>query len=129
MRRLGVYVTVARGADGSVHVDLAEPDRLTRLHIHAEDGGDAALLTRALFESGAAVQSRNADYLISVDWLQQHYPTADVTPDDRWLHVLTSACGDDGYVSAVDAIRARVYGPWPDLDDPDCVPPAALGSS
>jgi hypothetical protein len=122
MRRLGVYVTVARDPTGAVLVQLSEPARLTRLHIHAEAGIDSDQLTVALFESGAAVQSRDADYLISVDWLLRHTRLGPAYPEADWFALLDSAAGAGGYVIAVDAIQARVFGPRPSADDPDCPP-------
>ena len=121
-----MYVAVERIGDGSVQVRLAEPEHLTRLHVHLEAGVDAALLNLALFESGAAVQARNGEYLISVEWLFRNAGSA--TDDESyWNDMLDAAIGPDGYVPVLDAISARVYGPRTAEGDPDCTPmsPAA----
>ncbi|MDT4945965.1 MAG: hypothetical protein QOH14_2698 [Pseudonocardiales bacterium] len=106
-----MFLTVSRDPSGELAVRLDEPELLNRLYIHVADDVGPPDLSRALFESGAAVQSHDDDFLVSVDWLLRHAPGAAAgAPDPKAaLHLwLTAIGGPDGYVRAVDAVRAAV---------------------
>src|SRR5260370_15856365 len=66
-----VFISVDRGPDQSLQVRFGAPADTGRLHIRVAEGVSAGEGTRALFESGAAVQQLGADYLISADWLRR----------------------------------------------------------
>ena len=101
-----MHVAVARASDGTTRVELANTARPTRLHIAVESDIDVLMLDVAMFESGAAVQLRDDDYLISVDWLLHQLAAAGVDDSAARNHLIATARGVDGYVVAVDAIRA-----------------------
>jgi hypothetical protein len=103
-----VHVAVARAVDGAARVSLVDVARPTRLHIAVAASIDLSELDLALFESGAAVQLHDADYLISVYWLLQRLAVAGIDSAVARNDLLATARGVDGYVAAVDAIRASV---------------------
>lgn len=103
-----MFVAVVRANDGTPHVTLLEPNLPTRLHLVADADVDPLELDVALFESGAAVQLQDASYLISVDWLLQQLVAADIDSAAVRNNLVTTACGEDGYIPAVDAIRTPV---------------------
>src|SRR5260370_41000930 len=66
-----VFISVDRGPDQSLQVRLGAPADTGRLHIRVAERFSAGEGTRALFQSGAAVQQAAADYLISACWLRR----------------------------------------------------------
>jgi hypothetical protein len=114
MRRRPVFIIVVRDTSGSVAVRLSEPDAFTQIHIDVSADISAGEESRALFESGAAVQRAGADYLISLDWLVRlaSAQVADIAEwESRLLDLVSAGPARTGYVASVDAIRARTVRP------------------
>src|ERR1700724_2577123 len=98
-----VVISVDRGPDHSLQVRFGAPAAPGRLHIRVAEGVSAGEGTRALFESGAAVQQLGADYLISADWLRRQAMAG--------VEDLAAAAGQRRYVESADAVRTQVIQP------------------
>jgi len=109
-----VFISVDRGPDQSLRVRLGAPADTGRLRIHVAEDVSAGEGTRALFESGAAVQQVGADYLISADWLRRQ-AVAEVDDlagwDAQFAKFLAAAAGERLYLGSADAIRTHVIQP------------------
>jgi hypothetical protein len=117
-----VFISVDRGPDQSLRVRLAAPADTGRLDIRVAPGVSAGEGTRALFESGAAVQQVGADYLISADWLRRQAAAQVDDPagwDARFGGFLAAAAGRRRYLESADAVRAGVTQPSPAPPEPD----------
>lgn len=109
-----MFISVDRGPDQSLRVRLGAPADTGRLRIHVAEDVSAGEGTRALFESGAAVQQVGADYLISADWLRRQ-AVAEVDDlagwDAQFAKFLAAAAGERLYLGSADAIRTHVIQP------------------
>jgi hypothetical protein len=109
-----VFISVDRGPDQSLQVRFGAPADTGRLHIRVAEGVSAGEGTRALFESGAAVQQLGADYLISADWLRRQAMAGveDLAGwEARFAEFLAAAAGQRRYVESADAVRTQVIQP------------------
>jgi hypothetical protein len=120
-----VFISVDRGPDQSLQVRFGAPADTGRLHIRVAEGVSAGEGTRALFESGAAVQQLGADYLISADWLRRQAMAGveDLAVwEARFAEFLAAAAGQRRYVESADAVRTHVIQPsarLPGHEEPD----------
>lgn len=106
-----MFISVDRGPDESPRAGLDDPEDVGHLHIHIAGDVSPGECTRVLFESGAAVQQANADYLISADWLRRQAAAKvrDLLAWDRqFAEFVASAAGATSYIKSVDAVRANV---------------------
>ncbi len=109
-----MLISVDRAQDQSLHVRFGAPADTGRLYIRVADDVSAGEGTRALFESGAAVQQVGADYLISTDWLRRQ-AMAEVEDLAAWeaqfAEFLAAAASERLYVESADAVRTHVIQP------------------
>ena len=106
-----MFISVDRGPDQSLRVRFGAPGDTGRLHIRVAENVSAGEGTRALFESGAAVQQVGADYLISADGLRRQAMTEvdDLASwETQFAEFLAAAAGQRRYLEAADAVRTHV---------------------
>jgi hypothetical protein len=107
-----VFVKLERGVAGGVEVHLRQPEAITQPHIAIDPDVSLAEMHRALFESGAAVQLADGDFLLSHDWLLRH-AAAVVDDAEGWAYeldvLLRSPSARSWYVKPVDALRGVVF--------------------
>lgn len=106
-----MLIVVARRAADWLRVDIDEVDDLGTIQIRIGPDVSAGDSSRALFESGAALQQAGAEFLVSTDWLRRQ--AAGMTSDqNEWetrFGELLAAAGQVGaYAEAFDAIRVPV---------------------
>jgi hypothetical protein len=109
-----LVILVERGAPGWLRVNIGEADDLDTIQIRIGPDVSAGDSSRALFESGAALQQTGGEFLVSTDWLRRH--AADATSDliqweARFGELLTTATEVGTYAEAFDAIRVPVVYP------------------
>jgi hypothetical protein len=117
-----VLITVDRGLAEVLRIGFHEPHDFTRLRIQMGDGVTPGDVSRALFESGAAVQQSGVEFLISTDWLRRHAiaDVGDVAAWERHFARLLAASADEGrYVEPFEAIRVPVDRPSEPADRAD----------